>query len=63
MSQNTENLEKKGVARELFLGLIFVHPIFFDQWTLIDINNITNLVDPVDCTDFWPGTTVSGATV
>jgi hypothetical protein len=32
MSQNTENLEKKGVARELFLGLIFVHPNFF--WSM-----------------------------
>ena len=47
---------KKGVARELFLGLIFVHPNFFDQWTLTDVNNITNLVDPADCTDFRPGT-------
>ena len=56
MSQNTENLEKKGLAGELVLGLIFFHPNFFDQWTLIDVNYITNLVDPADCTDFRPGT-------
>jgi hypothetical protein len=56
MSQNTENLGKKGVAKELFLEYIFVHPNFFDQWTVIDLNNITNLVDLADYTDFRPGT-------
>ena len=56
MSQNTEYLEKRAWPESCFSDWFLSTQIFFDQWTLTDVNNITNLVDPADCTDFRPGT-------
>jgi hypothetical protein len=56
MSQNTGNVEKRAWPENCFSDRFFPPKFIFDRLTLIDVNDITNLVDPANCTDFWPGT-------